>query len=45
MPEIIIYAPENTFDAGARATVAAELTDFALNCEALPTSHFVKSTV
>ncbi len=45
MPKIIIHAPEGTFDAEARAAVAAELTDFALDCEALPKSPFVKSTV
>ena len=45
MPKIIIHAAEGTFDAEARAAVAAELTDFALDCEALPKSPFVKSTV
>lgn len=45
MPKIIIHAPESTFDADARAGVAAELTDFALGCEALPKSPFMKSTV
>lgn len=45
MPKVIIHAPEDTFDAAARAAVAAELTDFALDCEALPKSPFVRSTV
>ena len=45
MPKIIIHAPEGAFNAEARAAVAAELTDFALDCEALPRSPFVKSTV
>ena len=44
MPKIIIHAPEGAFNAEARAAVAAELTDFALDCEALPKSPFVKST-
>lgn len=45
MPKIIIHAAEGIFDADARAAVAAELTDFALDCEALPKSPFVRSTV
>ena len=45
MPKIIIHAPETAFDAKARKAIAAELTDFALECEALPKSPFVKSTV
>ena len=45
MPKIIIHAPKTTFDSKARQAIAAELTDFALDCEALPQSPFVKSTV
>lgn len=45
MPKIIVHAPDGTFDAAARAAVASALTDFALDCEALPKSPFVKSTV
>ncbi|HWM47700.1 MAG TPA: tautomerase family protein [Xanthobacteraceae bacterium] len=45
MPKIIIHASKTAFDATARQAIAAELTDFALECEALPTSPFVKSTV
>ena len=45
MPKIIIHAPEGTFVPAARAPLATELTDFALDCEALPKSPFIKSTV
>ncbi len=45
MPKIIIHAPTAAFDAKARHAIAAELTDLALDCEALPKSPFVKSTV
>jgi len=45
MPKIFIHSPEGTFDVGQRQRVAQELTDFALACEALPASPFVKSTV
>ena len=45
MPKIIIHAPKTTFDSKARQAIAAELTNFALECEALPKSPFVKSTV
>jgi phenylpyruvate tautomerase PptA (4-oxalocrotonate tautomerase family) len=45
MPKIIIHAPETVFNADARQAIAWELTDFALECEALPKSPFVKSTV
>lgn len=45
MPKIIIHSPEGTFDGDARRSVVVELTDFALDCEALPRSPFVKSTV
>ena len=45
MPKIIVHSPEGTFDAAARAAVAAELTAFAPTCEGLPGSPYVKSTV
>ena len=45
MPKIIIHASDGTFDQKARAALATELTDFALDCEALPKSPFMKSTV
>ena len=45
MPKIIIHAADGTFDPEARAALASELTDFALSCEALPKSPFMKSTV
>lgn len=45
MPKLIIHSPAGTFDAQAKQQVAAELTVFCLQCEALPASPFVKSTV
>ena len=45
MPKIIIHAADGIFDPKARAALATELTDFALDCEALPKSPFMKSTV
>ena len=45
MPKIIIHASDGTFDPKARAALATELTDFALDCEALPKSPFMKSVV
>ena len=45
MPKIIIHAADGTFDPNGRAALAAELADFALDCEALPKSPFMKSTV
>lgn len=45
MPKIIIHAPANALDLSARQAIAAELTDFALDCERLPKSPFVQSTV
>jgi phenylpyruvate tautomerase PptA (4-oxalocrotonate tautomerase family) len=45
MPKIVVHAPTTAFDATARQAIAAELTDFALDCEKLPKSPFVKSTV
>ena len=45
MPKIIIHAADGTFDPKGRAALTTELTDFALDCEALPKSPFMKSTV
>ena len=45
MPKIIIHAADGIFDPKARASLVTELTDFALDCEALPKSPFMKSTV
>ena len=45
MPKIIVHVPAMALDAAARQAIAAELTDFALDCERLPKSAFVKSTV
>jgi phenylpyruvate tautomerase PptA (4-oxalocrotonate tautomerase family) len=45
MPKIIVHAPATAFDASGRQAVAAELTEFALDCERLPKSPFAKSTV
>jgi phenylpyruvate tautomerase PptA (4-oxalocrotonate tautomerase family) len=45
MPKIIIHSPAGTFDAQARKDLAGEITHFALECEDLPKSPFVKSTV
>ena len=45
MPKIIIHAADGIFDPAARAALTTELTDFALDCEALPKSPFMKSTV
>lgn len=44
MPMIIVHAPEAAFDLKARRSIVGELTDFALECESLPKSPFVKST-
>ncbi|MFP3392003.1 tautomerase family protein [Brevibacillus sp. SIMBA_040] len=45
MPKIIVHAPEAAFDLKARRAIVGELTDFALECETLPKSPFIKSTV
>jgi len=45
MPKIIIHSPAGTFDSQARKDLAGEITHFALECEDLPKSPFVKSTV
>ena len=45
MPKIIVHAPEAAFDVKAREAIVAELTDFALECEGLPLSPFMRSSV
>lgn len=45
MPKIIVHAPAKALDVSARQAIAAELTNFALDCERLPPSPSVKSTV
>lgn len=45
MPKIIVHAPQDALDAEARRAIVGELTDFALDCEGLPKSPFVRSTV
>lgn len=45
MPKIIIHAPSGTFDIDARRDVCSALTELALDCEHLPQSPFVRSTV
>lgn len=45
MPKMIIHAPMGTFDADDRRRVAQALTALGLECEALPQSPFVRSTV
>ncbi|KRF06898.1 4-oxalocrotonate tautomerase [Paenibacillus sp. Soil766] len=42
---IIVHAPDAAFDLKARRAIVGELTDVALECETLPKSPFVKSTV
>jgi len=45
MPKMIIHAPAGTFDAAGRQQVARALTQLGLDCEALPDSPLVRSTV
>jgi len=45
MPKMIIHAPAGTFDAAERQQVARDLTQLGLDCEALPDSPLVRSTV
>lgn len=45
VPKIIIHAADGTFDPVRRAGLVSELTEFALECEGLPKSPFMKSTV
>lgn len=45
MPKLIIHAPAGTFDAADRQRVADALTTLGLDCERLPASPMVRSTV
>ena len=45
MPKLIIHSPVRTFDAPDRQRVAGSLTTLGLDCEALPPSPMVRSTV
>lgn len=45
MPKLIIHAPAGTYDADDRRRIAGALTALGLNCEALPHSPMVRSTV
>jgi hypothetical protein len=45
MPKLIIHSPAGTFDAADRQRVAGALTALGLDCEALPPSPMVRSTV
>lgn len=45
MPKLIIHSPAGTFDAADRQRVAGALTALGLDCEALPSSPMVRSTV
>jgi phenylpyruvate tautomerase PptA (4-oxalocrotonate tautomerase family) len=45
MPKIIIHSAEGVFDLPARRKITEALVDLALECERLPQSPFVRSTV
>ena len=45
MPKIIVHAPQDALGAPARRAIVEELTGFALDCEKLPRSPFMQSTV
>jgi len=45
MPKLIIHSPAGTFDATDRQRVAGALTTLGLDCEGLPSSPMVRSTV
>lgn len=45
MPKLIIHSPAGTFDAADRQRVAGALMALGLDCEALPDSPLVRSTV
>lgn len=45
MPKMIVHAPAGTFDASARRQVATALTELGLDCESLPPSPLMKSSV
>lgn len=44
-PKLIIHSPAGTFDAADRQRVAGALTTLGLDCERLPPSPMVRSTV
>lgn len=45
MPKLIIHSPAGTFDAADRQQIAGALTKLGLDCEDLPQSPMVRSTV
>ena len=45
MPKLIIHSPAGTFDAADRQRIAGALTALGLDCETLPASSMVRSTV
>ncbi|HKN04692.1 MAG TPA: tautomerase family protein [Buttiauxella sp.] len=45
MPKLIIHSPAGTFDVSARQQIASALMTLGLDCEALPQSSLVRSTV
>lgn len=45
MPKMIIHSPAGSFEAAARERLAIALTDFGLECENLPKTPFLRSTV
>lgn len=45
MPKMMIHSPAGTFDAADRQRVAGALTGLGLDCEALPNSPMMRSTV
>lgn len=45
MPKLIIHSPAGTFDAADRQRIAGSLTALGLDCERLPSSPMVRSTV
>lgn len=45
MPKLIIHSPAGTFDSADRRRVAGALTALGLDCERLPSSPMVRSTV
>lgn len=45
MPKLIVHSPANTFGPAERQRVASALMELGLECEALPPSPMVRSTV
>lgn len=45
MPKIIVHAPQDALDLAARRAIVGDLASFALDCEKLPKSPFMQSTV